>query len=79
MVFGENGVYIFYTPAQRRLRLLELAEQFGFAIVEDDYDHEFHFDRQPMLPIAAFDRYHKVIYVGSLSRRFWHRAYVSDM
>ncbi|MEQ1661930.1 MAG: PLP-dependent aminotransferase family protein [Thiobacillus sp.] len=55
-------------PAQRRLRLLELAEQFGFAIVEDDYDHEFHFDRQPMLPIAAFDRYHKVIYVGSLSK-----------
>lgn len=55
-------------PAQRRLRLLELAEQFGFAIVEDDYDHEFHFDRQPMLPMAAFDRYHKVIYVGSLSK-----------
>ncbi|HEX3973341.1 MAG TPA: PLP-dependent aminotransferase family protein, partial [Stellaceae bacterium] len=32
----------------RRLRLLALAEQFGFAIVEDDYDHEFHFVHQPM-------------------------------
>jgi GntR family transcriptional regulator/MocR family aminotransferase len=55
-------------PAQRRLRLIELAEQFGFAIIEDDYDHEFHFDRQPMLPMTAFDRNHKVIYVGSLSK-----------
>src|SRR3546814_1862926 len=33
---------------ERRLRLLDLARQFGFAIIEDDYDHEFHFESQPL-------------------------------
>ncbi|MGH6632630.1 MAG: aminotransferase class I/II-fold pyridoxal phosphate-dependent enzyme, partial [Sphingopyxis sp.] len=28
---------------ERRLDLVDLARGFGFAIVEDDYDHEFHF------------------------------------
>jgi GntR family transcriptional regulator/MocR family aminotransferase len=52
----------------RRLRLLALAEQFGFAIVEDDYDHEFHFVRQPMLPLASIDPWGKVVYIGSMSK-----------
>jgi len=52
---------------ERRLRLLELARQFGFAIIEDDYDHEFHFDSQPLLPMASYAP-GGVIYVGSLSK-----------
>jgi GntR family transcriptional regulator / MocR family aminotransferase len=52
----------------RRMRLLALAAQFGFAIVEDDYDHEFHFVHQPMLPLASADMYGKVVYIGSLSK-----------
>jgi GntR family transcriptional regulator/MocR family aminotransferase len=52
---------------ERRLRLLELARQFGFAIIEDDYDHEFHFESQPLLPMAAYAPNH-VIYIGSLSK-----------
>lgn len=52
---------------ERRLRLLSLARQFGFAIVEDDYDHEFHFASQPLLPMSAYAPDH-VIYVGSLSK-----------
>ncbi len=52
----------------RRLRLLALAEQFGFAIVEDDYDHEFHFVHQPMLPLASVDPWGKVVYIGSMSK-----------
>ena len=51
----------------RRLRLLELARQFGFAIIEDDYDHEFHFESQPLLPMASYAP-ERVIYVGSLSK-----------
>lgn len=51
----------------RRLRLLDLARQFGFAILEDDYDHEFHFASQPLLPMAAYAPEH-VIYIGSLSK-----------
>ena len=53
---------------ERRMRLMLLAAQFGFAIVEDDYDHEFHFTHQPMLPLAAFDGGGHVIYIGSLSK-----------
>ncbi|MDB6160968.1 MAG: GntR family transcriptional regulator [Gammaproteobacteria bacterium] len=51
----------------RRLRLLNLARQFGFAVIEDDYDHEFHFDSQPLLPMASYAP-ERVIYVGSLSK-----------
>lgn len=51
----------------RRLRLLELARSYGFAIIEDDYDHEFHFQSQPLLPIAAYAPC-EVVYIGSLSK-----------
>ena len=53
---------------ERRMHLLALAEQFGFAILEDDYDHEFHFAHRPLLPLASADRRGKVVYVGSLSK-----------
>lgn len=52
---------------ERRLRLLELARQFNFAIIEDDYDHEFHFESQPLLPMASYAPA-RVIYIGSLSK-----------
>lgn len=52
---------------ERRLRLLELARQFDFALIEDDYDHEFHFESQPLLPMASYAPA-RVIYVGSLSK-----------
>ena len=51
----------------RRLRLLNLARQFAFAIIENDYDHEFHFESQPLLPMAGYAP-ERVIYVGSLSK-----------
>jgi GntR family transcriptional regulator / MocR family aminotransferase len=51
----------------RRLRLLNLARQFAFAVIEDDYDHEFHFESQPLLPMASYAP-ERVIYVGSLSK-----------
>ncbi|BBU30353.1 hypothetical protein BTHE68_40870 [Burkholderia sp. THE68] len=50
------------------MELLQLAHEFGFVIVEDDYDHEFHFNHNPMQPLAANDRTGKVIYIGSLSK-----------
>ena len=54
------------TP-QRRLRLLDLASQFGFAVIEDDYDHEFHFEQQPLLPMASYAP-RRTIYIGSMSK-----------
>jgi GntR family transcriptional regulator/MocR family aminotransferase len=54
--------------AERRVRLLELARAHRIAIVEDDYDHEFHYDGRPVLPLASLDRAGVVIYVGTLSK-----------
>jgi GntR family transcriptional regulator/MocR family aminotransferase len=55
------------SPARRRA-LLDLARRHCFAIIEDDYDHEFHFDGRPILPLASADTAGSVIYVGSLSK-----------
>jgi GntR family transcriptional regulator / MocR family aminotransferase len=54
--------------ADRRLRLLQLAEQYRFAILEDDYDYDFHYLGRPILPLASADRQGMVIYVGSLTK-----------
>ncbi|MEN0038138.1 MAG: PLP-dependent aminotransferase family protein [Cellvibrio sp.] len=53
---------------ERRIRLLELARQHDFVIIEDDYDHEFHFSHSPMLPLASMDTDGRVIHIGSLSK-----------
>lgn len=53
---------------QRRIELLELAEQYGFAVIEDDYDFDFHYDNNAILPLASADRSGMVIYVGSFGR-----------
>lgn len=52
---------------ERRLRLLELARQFAFAVIEDDYDHEYHFGAQPLLPMASYAPA-RIIYTGSMSK-----------
>ncbi|EUJ09721.1 transcriptional regulator with HTH domain and aminotransferase domain [Methylophilaceae bacterium 11] len=54
--------------AERRLKLLMLAQQYDFVIVEDDYDHEFHFQNHPVFPLASTNHAGRVIYVGSLSK-----------
>ena len=52
---------------ERRARLARLALAHGFAIIEDDYDHEFHYAGKPVLPLAAGSGRANVVYVGSLS------------
>jgi GntR family transcriptional regulator/MocR family aminotransferase len=54
--------------AARRLALLALARTGRIAIVEDDYDHEFHYEGRPVLPLASADRAGVVIYIGTLSK-----------
>lgn len=54
--------------AERRLKLLLLAKKYDFFIIEDDYDHEFHFEHHPVMPLASHDHDNRVIYVGSLSK-----------
>ncbi len=55
------------SPA-RRLALLAWARTHRVALVEDDYDHEFHYEGRPILPLASADRDGLVLYVGTLSK-----------
>jgi GntR family transcriptional regulator / MocR family aminotransferase len=52
----------------RRLALLELARRERFAVIEDDYDHEFHYEGRPLLPLASADAAGVVVYVGTLAK-----------
>lgn len=52
----------------RRQRLLTLGKRYSFAIVEDDYDNELHYQGRPVLPLASSDTEGGVIYLGSLSK-----------
>ena len=52
----------------RRLSLLELAAQHRLAIIEDDYDHEFHYDGRPLASLASADRAGVVVHVGTLAK-----------
>ena len=55
-------------PAHRRTQLLELAHSHRIAIIEDDYDYEFHYDERPVPPLASVDRTGVVVYLGTLSK-----------
>jgi GntR family transcriptional regulator / MocR family aminotransferase len=54
----------------RRVKLLNLAKEYRFAIVEDDYDFDFHYDDKPYLPLASIDHTKSVIYIGSITKTF---------
>ena len=54
--------------SERRMQLLELAMKYRFAILEDDYDYDFHYSSSPVLPLASADYYGSVIYVGSFCK-----------
>lgn len=53
---------------ERRMRLLELAARYRFAIIEDDYDYDFHYAGKSMMPMASLDRTGNVIYIGTLTK-----------
>jgi GntR family transcriptional regulator/MocR family aminotransferase len=52
----------------RRMKLLALAQQYRFLIVEDDYDYDFHYASNPMLPLASLDTQGCVVYLGSFTK-----------
>ena len=54
--------------AGRRQQLLELARVHDFCVIEEDYDHEYHFSGRPYLPLASDRSQRHVIYIGSLSK-----------
>jgi len=62
-----NPTTVTLTP-ERRIRLLELAAKYKFAIIEDDYDYDFHYASKPMMPMASLDRHGNVIYIGTFTK-----------
>jgi GntR family transcriptional regulator/MocR family aminotransferase len=54
--------------AARRVALLKLARDHRLIVLEDDHDHEFRYDGEPVLPLAATDRHGVVCYLGTLSK-----------
>ncbi len=53
---------------ERRMELLNLAGHYGVAIIEDDYDYEFHFKSKPILPIASLSDWKNNLYIGSFNK-----------
>lgn len=53
---------------KKRLRLIELSNQYNFTIIEDDYDNEFHFGQRPILPISSYSALKNYIYIGTFSK-----------
>jgi GntR family transcriptional regulator/MocR family aminotransferase len=56
--------------AERRMKLLKLAKEYRFAIIEDDYDFDFHYNNKRYIPLASIDHNHNVIYIGSITKTF---------
>ncbi|WP_026309660.1 PLP-dependent aminotransferase family protein [Niabella aurantiaca] len=54
--------------AQRRVALLKLSATYGFIILEDDYEYDFHYQSSPILPLASADTEGMVVYLGSFGK-----------
>ncbi len=54
--------------SERKMALQDLADQYQFVILEDDYDYEFHYEKEQDLPMASNDPYGRVIYLGSFGK-----------
>lgn len=52
----------------RRLELIKLSNKYGFTIIEDDYDNEFHFGYRPVFPLSSFIELKNYVYIGTMSK-----------
>ena len=78
--YTKNSIRCLYVCAQRdypttitlserrRTALLNLAKEYQFAIIEDDYDYDFQFDAIAKPPLASEDTNGAVIYLGKLGQ-----------
>lgn len=53
---------------QRRLELISCSNRYGFTIIEDDYDNEFHFGQRPVMPVSSFEDLERYVYIGTMSK-----------
>ncbi|CAL1518963.1 PLP-dependent aminotransferase family protein [Chitinophaga sp. MM2321] len=54
--------------SERRMKLLAVIRKYQLAVIEDDYDYDFHYSSAPILPLASADHGGNVIYIGSLTK-----------
>lgn len=52
----------------RRHELIRLSNEYGFTIIEDDYDNEFHFGYRPIMPLSSSSELKQYIYIGTMSK-----------
>ena len=76
---GPHARLVFVTPShqyptgaalslQRRIALLEWAQERDAWVVEDDYDGEFRYQGQPLTALHSLDQDARVVYLGTLSK-----------
>ncbi len=54
--------------AERRIALLRLAQEYGFVIIEDDYDYDFQYEKGIAMPMASADVNGMVVYIGTFGK-----------
>ncbi len=55
-------------PLERRRDLYQVAHRYGIPILEDDYDHEFHYRSRPLAPLRSRDPEGLVYYTSTFSK-----------
>lgn len=74
---GANIVYVtpshqypkgMVMPFNRRLELLQWAEETKGYIIEDDYDGEFRYEGKPIPALKELDQHESIIYLGTFSK-----------
>ena len=64
---------------ERRLELIEWAEQNQAWIIEDDYDSEFHYAGKPTTCVQGLDPYQRTIYIGTFTKSLFPSARIGYM
>lgn len=67
MVYFQTPSGVSYSTAKKRA-LLELADKYGFYIIEDDNLYDFNYTDSPTLPLKALDYKNRVVYIKSFSK-----------
>ena len=65
----QNPTGISYSSYKKK-KLLELAEEYDFYILEDDFISDFKFDSEDNRPLKSYDENNRVIYTKSFSKIF---------
>lgn len=64
---------------ERRLELIEWAEQNQAWIIEDDYDSEFHYAGKPTTCVQGLDPYQRTIYIGTFTKSLFPSVRIGYM